>query len=58
MSTSHLVELAECAPEIAKLGKVHKFESLPFALYNVAGVPPEGINRLVAPLDKDNIIEA
>lgn len=54
MSTSHLVEPPKCAPEIAKLGKVHASQSLPFALYNLAGVLTEGINRLVATLDKDN----
>ncbi|CAD0084631.1 unnamed protein product [Aureobasidium vineae] len=50
------MSLPRYAPEIAQLGGVRGPEFLPFALYNLAGIPSRYIESLEAGLDENNII--
>jgi hypothetical protein len=56
MSTSHLVDLPQFAPEAAKLGEVRDSEMLPFALYTLADIPITDLENLAATLEEDEII--
>ncbi|CAD0110877.1 unnamed protein product [Aureobasidium uvarum] len=50
------MSLPSFAPEIAQLGEVRGSEFLPFALYDLAGIPSKDIESLVARLDGNDII--